>query len=53
MKYQLLLNGEVVDKVDTINLKEAILFFTQRKQMTKLQFDKIGYVVKKEVSKRK
>ena len=53
MKYQLLLNDEVMDKVDTKNLEEAILFFTQRKQMTKSQFDKIGYVVKKEVNKKK
>ena len=44
--YELLRNGEPVDRAPLANLEQAELFFRKRKQMTKEQFDKIGYSVR-------
>ena len=44
--YELLRNGEPVDRAPLANLEQAKIFFMKRKQMTEEQFDKIGYSVR-------
>ena len=44
--YELLRNGEPVDRAPLANLEQAEVFFRKRKQMTEEQFDKIGYSVR-------
>ena len=44
--YELLRNGEPVDRAPLANLKQAKTFFMKRKNMTEEQFDKIGYSVR-------
>ena len=44
--YELLRNGESVDRAPLANLEQAKIFFMKRKQMTEEQFDKIGYSVR-------
>ena len=46
MMYELLLNGEPVDRAPLSNLKQAKHFFIGRKQMTEKQFDDLGYSVR-------
>ena len=44
--YELLRNGEPVDRAPLANLEQAKTFFMRRKQMTEEQFNKIGYSVR-------
>ena len=44
--YELVLNNDVVDKAPLANLKQAKIFFMERKKMTVEQFDKLGYSVR-------
>ena len=44
--YELLRNGEPVDRAPLANLEQAETFFRKRKQMTKKQFEQIGYSVR-------
>ena len=44
--YELLRNGEPVDRAPLANLKQAKIWFMKRKQMTKEQFEKLGYSVR-------
>jgi len=44
--YELLLKDDVVDKAPLNSLEQAKTFFMKRKQMTKEQFDEIGYSVR-------
>ena len=44
--YELVLNNEVVDRAPLANLEQAEIWFMKRKQMTKEQFDKLGYSVR-------
>jgi hypothetical protein len=44
--YELLLNGEPVDRAPLANLEQAKVFFIKRKQMTEQQFDELGYSVR-------
>ena len=44
--YKLILNGEVIDRAPLANLEQAKTFFRKRKQMTKEQFDELGYSVR-------
>jgi len=44
--YELLLNGEPVDRAPLSNLEQAKVFFRKRKQMTEEQFDELGYSVR-------
>jgi len=44
--YELMLKNEVVDRAPLANLEQAKTFFMNRKQMTKEQFDKLGYSVR-------
>ena len=51
--YELLLKDDVVDKAPLNSLEQAKTFFMKRKQMTKEQFDEIGYSVRLVEPKRK
>ena len=44
--YELLRNGEPVDRVPLANLEQAKIFFMKRKQMTEEQFNELGYSVR-------
>ena len=44
--YELLRNGEPVDRAPLANLEQAKIFFMKRKQMTEEQFDELGYSVR-------
>ena len=44
--YELLRNGEPVDRAPLSNLKQAKHFFIGRKQMTEEQFNELGYSVR-------
>ena len=44
--YELVLKDEVVDRAPLANLEQAKQFFMKRKQMTKEQFNEIGYSVR-------
>ena len=44
--YELLRNGEPVDRAPLANLKQAKTFFMKRKNMTEEQFNEIGYSVR-------
>ena len=44
--YELLRNGEPVDRAPLANLEQAREFFIKRKQMTESQFDELGYSVR-------
>ena len=44
--YELVLNGEVVDRAPLNNLEQAKTFFIKRKMMTESQFDELGYSVR-------
>ena len=44
--YELLLNGEPIDRAPLANLEQAKVFFRKRKQMTEKQFDELGYSVR-------
>ena len=44
--YELVLNDEVIDRAPLNNLKQAKVFFINRKQMTEEQFNELGYSVR-------
>tara|TARA_R100000231_G_scaffold104693_1_gene77612 strand:+ start:386 stop:547 length:162 start_codon:yes stop_codon:yes gene_type:complete len=44
--YELLRNGEPVDRAPLANSEQAKIFFMKRKNMTEEQFDELGYSVK-------
>ena len=44
--YELVLKDEVVDRAPLANLEQAKTFFMKRKNMTKQQFDELGYSVR-------
>ena len=44
--YELVLNDEVVDRATLNSLEQAKIWFMKRKQMTKEQFEKLGYSVR-------
>ena len=44
--YELLRNGEPVDRAPLASLEQAKTFFMKRKNMTEEQFDKMGYTVR-------
>ena len=44
--YELILNGEVVDRAPLASLEQAKIFFMKRKMMTKEQFNELGYSVR-------
>ena len=44
--YELLRNGEPVDRAPLANLEQAKTFFMKRKQMTEEQFNELGYSVR-------
>ena len=44
--YELLRNGEPVDRAPLANLEQAKEFFIKRKQMTEEQFKQCGYSVR-------
>ena len=44
--YELLRNGEPVDRAPLANLEQAKTFFMRRKQMTEEQFKQCGYSVR-------
>ena len=44
--YELVLNDEVVDRAPLNNLEQAKIWVMERKQMTKEQFEKLGYSVR-------
>ena len=46
LMYELLRNGEPVDRAPLANSEQAKTFFMKRKQMTEEQFDLIGYSVR-------
>tara|TARA_Y100000361_G_C10880494_1_gene198972 strand:+ start:325 stop:477 length:153 start_codon:yes stop_codon:yes gene_type:complete len=49
--YELVLNDEVIDRIQSSSLEQARLFFIQRKQMTEKQFEDIGYSVRQSTHK--
>ena len=44
--YELVLNDDVVDRAPLANLEQAEIWFMKRKQMTKEQFNELGYSVR-------
>ena len=44
--YELLRNGEPVDRAPLANSEQAKIFFMKRKQMTEDQFNELGYSVR-------
>ena len=44
--YELLRNGEPVDRAPLASLEQAKTFFMKRKQMTESQFNELGYSVR-------
>ena len=44
--YELVLRNEVVDRAPLNNLEQAKTFFMKRKDMTKEQFNELGYSVR-------
>ena len=44
--YELLKDGDVVDRAPLANLEQAKIWFMKRKQMTEKQFNEIGYSVR-------
>ena len=44
--YELVLNNDVVDRAPLANLEQAKIFFMKRKDMTKEQFNELGYSVR-------
>ena len=44
--YELVLNDDVVDRAPLANLEQAKTFFMKRKNMTKEQFNELGYSVR-------
>ena len=44
--YELLRNGEPVDRAPLSSLEEAKTFFIKRKQMTEDKFNELGYSVR-------
>jgi hypothetical protein len=44
--YELVLRDEVVDRAPLNSIEQAEIFFMKRKQMTKEQFEQIGYFVR-------
>ena len=44
--YELVLNDDVVDRAPLANLEQAKIFFMKRKDMTKEQFNELGYSVR-------
>ena len=44
--YELLRNGEPVDRAPLNSLTQAKIWFMKRKQMTEEQFDELGYSVR-------
>ena len=44
--YELVLNNDVVDRAPLANLEQAEIWFMKRKQMTKEQFNELGYSVR-------
>ena len=44
--YELLRNGEPVDRAPLNNLEQAKQFFIKRKNMTEEQFNELGYSVR-------
>ena len=44
--YELLRNGEPVDRAPLANLEQAKTFFIKRKMMTESQFDELGQSVR-------
>ena len=44
--YELLRNGEPVDRAPLANLEQAKIFFMKRKHMTEEQFNELGYSVR-------
>ena len=44
--YELVLKDEVIDRAPLNSLEQAREFFRKRKQMTKKQFEQIGYSVR-------
>ena len=44
--YELLKDGDVVDRAPLANLEQAKIFFMKRKDMTKEQFNELGYSVR-------
>ena len=44
--YELLRNGEPVDRAPLANSEQAKIFFMKRKQMTEEQFNELGYSVR-------
>ena len=44
--YELLLREEVVDRAPLAYLKQAKIWFMERKKMTEEQFDELGYSVR-------
>ena len=44
--YELLRNGEPVDRAPLANLEQAEIFFRKRKRMTEEQFKQCGYSVR-------
>ena len=44
--YELLRNGEPVDRAPLANSEQAKTFFMKRKQMTEKQFNELGYSVR-------
>ena len=46
LMYELLRNGEPVDRAPLNNLEQAKQFFIKRKNMTEEQFNELGYSVR-------
>ena len=44
--YELLRNGEPVDRAPLASLEQAKTFFMKRKMMSESQFDELGYSVR-------
>ena len=44
--YELILNGEMVDRAPLASLEQAKQFFMKRKNMKEKQFDELGYSVR-------
>ena len=44
--YELLKDGDVVDRAPLANLEQAKIWFMKRKMMTESQFDELGYSVR-------
>ena len=51
--YELLRNGEPVDRAPLANLEQAKTFFMRRKQMTEEQFNELGYSVRLVIPKQR